>query len=321
LAHRLAALAVPVIAAPMFLVSGPKLVLAACRAGIGAGFPAANARTLTDLEGSLDTISAGLDGLDSTWLVNVIAHRTYERLGAETRLLARYRPPLVVTALGSPQAVVETVHDYGGSVLADVSTPAQAQRAVQRGVDGLVLVCAGAGGHTGTLTPLAFVPTVRRFWDGPLLVAGGVADGRAVLACRALGADAAYVGTRFVAATESLAGQGYRRMLTGAGVSDLVTSSAVTGAPVSWLRDSLRAAGHRVEDVARSDFVAALTDSRPWRDLWSAGHGVELVQAEEPVARIVATLTEEYRAALAAHVPSAAPATGARVRPDRQEAR
>ncbi|NMH99658.1 nitronate monooxygenase [Pseudonocardia sp. K10HN5] len=301
----LARLRIPVVAAPMFLVSGPELVLAAHRAGIVGAFPAPNARELTDFDSWCRTIrdgvaadaAAGAAG-SGTWAVNLFAHRTYRRLDAEVDILRRYRPDLVITSLGAPNRVVDTVHGYGGEVFADVATLAQAKRALAAGVDGLVLVCAGGGGHTGTFSPLAFVPAVRDFHDGPLLVAGGIGDGGGVAAVEALGADGAYIGTRFIAATESLAGDGYRDMLLAAEMADVVTSRAVTGVTANWLRPSLERAGYDIDGVGPADFSGDLQGAKPWKSLWSAGHGVGSVRSVTTAQAIVDELAADRAASL-----------------------
>lgn len=301
----LARLRIPVVAAPMFLVSGPELVLAAHRAGIVGAFPAPNARELSDFAAWCAAISGGVAAdLDAgvagsgAWSVNLVAHRSYQRLDAEVDILCDYRPDLVITALGAPNRVVDAVHGYGGEVFADVATLAQARRAVAAGVDGLVLVSAGSGGHTGTFSPLAFVPAVREFHDGPLLVAGGIGDGGAVAAVEALGADGAYVGTRFVAAVESLAAEDYREMLRTAEMADLVASRAVSGVTANWLRPSLERAGYDADGVASADFSGDLQGTKPWKSLWSAGHGVGSVRSATTVQAIVDELSADRATAM-----------------------
>jgi nitronate monooxygenase len=296
-----ARLRIPVIAAPMFLVSGPELVLAAHRAGIVGAFPAPNARELADFDHWCASISDGVttgSAGSGAWAVNLFAHRTYQRLDAEVDILCRYRPDLVITSLGAPNRVVDAVHGYGGEVFADVITVAQAKRAVAAGVDGLVLVCAGGGGHTGTFSPLAFVPAVRDFHDGPLFVAGGIGDGAAVAAVETLGADGAYVGTRFSAAAESLAGDEYRDMLLAAEMADVVTSRAVTGVTANWLRPSLEQAGYDVDDVGAANFSGDLQGAKPWKNLWSAGHGVGSVRSVTTVQAIVDELAADRATAM-----------------------
>lgn len=230
-------LRLPVIVAPMFLVSGPDLVVAASRAGLVGAFPAPNARTVGDLDAWCGDVARRAG--DATWALNLVCHRSYDRLDAELEVVDVHRPPVVITALGSPEAVVDRVHRYGGVVLADVGTPTHARRAAEAGADGLVLVCAGAGGHTGRYSPFAFVRDVRRWWDGPLVMAGAVTDAAGIRAAEALGADLVYMGTRFLACRESLISDRYRRMVLDAGLSDVVLSDRITGVPANWLAASL----------------------------------------------------------------------------------
>jgi nitronate monooxygenase len=292
-------LKVPAIAAPMFLVSGPDLVLAACRAGMAAAFPAPNARSIDELDAWMTTLNAGLSPDDAPWVLNIVAHQSYGRLEDELALIARHKPAMVITALGSPRRVVDTVHAYGGLVLADVVNVAFARKCLQAGVDGLVLVSAGAGGHTGQLSPFAFVPAVRAFFDGPLVVGGAISSGQAIRALEVLGADLAYVGTPFIAATESLAPDAYKRMVVASTHEDLVQTTAVTGVPANWLKASLEAAGIdpsavREDGPVFSDPSAAF---RRWKDTWSAGQGVDAVACIKPAAAIVERLAAGYRAA------------------------
>ena len=294
-----ARLKVPAIAAPMFLVSGPDLVLATCKAGMAAAFPAPNARTLDELDAWMARLNAGLAPHDATWILNMVAHQSYGRLDAELELIARHKPSMVITALGSPKRVVDAVHAYGGLVLADVINVAFARRCLQAGVDGLVLVSAGAGGHTGQLSPFAFVPAVRAFFDGPLVVGGAISSGRAIRALEVLGADLAYVGTPFIVARESLAPDAYKDMVVASTHEDLVQTSAVTGVRANWLKASLAAAGIdpsavREDGPVFSDPSAAF---RRWKDTWSAGQGVDAVERIEPAAGIVERLAAGYREA------------------------
>jgi nitronate monooxygenase len=298
-----ARLEVPVIAAPMFLVSGTELVVAAARAGIVGAFPAPNARTLDDLDAWCSRIVDETADARGSWAIGIVAHRTYPRLAAEIELIATHRPPLVITALGSPSAVVDVVHGYGGVVLADVTTLRHAERALAAGVDGLVLVCAGAGGHTGTHNPFAFVCAIRAGFSGPLVLAGGVADGAGVAGAVAAGADLAYVGSRFIATRESLVVEEYRQMVVDSGLDDLEISAAVTGAPAVWLKPSLHAAGG-TSAAARPDFSQIHGDDRRrWRDVWSAGQGIAGAWAVADVATVVEELAGGYAAALGRLVP------------------
>ena len=302
-------LALPVFVAPMFLVSGPEIVISACMAGLGGSFPAPNCRTLDDLDGWLDRISSDVARArrSSTskvgpWALNMVVHRTYERLDAELELTLKYRPPIVITALGSPKHVIEAVHSYGGLVFADVNSVAFARKAVAAGVDGLILVAAGAGGHVGPLAGFAFVPEVRQFWNGPLVLAGAISDGRAVRAAEVLGADLAYMGTRFIAAEESMAPQGYRDMLIGAGAEDIALTDAVTGVPANFLRHSLAAAGFDPKGGIAGRKVNFAGDphdeAKAWKNIWSAGQGVGATVTTQSVTQIAAELREEYAAAV-----------------------
>jgi nitronate monooxygenase len=300
-------LRLPVIAAPMFLVSGPDLVLAACRAGIGGAFPAPNVRTIEGLDAWLQRVSgehAAMQrggGVVGPWALNLVTHSTYDRLGAELELVEKYRPPIVITALGSPAPVVERVHAYGGVVIADVNSVALARKAAAVGVDGLALVCAGAGGHTGKIAAFAFVPAVRQFFDGLLIVGGAVGTGGAVRAVELLGADLVYAGTPFIAASESMASDRYREMVVRASLEDLVLTKALTGADAYYLRESIVAAGLDPDSLTgktKVDWTNSQGQLKAWKDIWSAGQGVECVRAVEPVAAIVDRLAAEYAQSL-----------------------
>ncbi|MCG8443166.1 MAG: nitronate monooxygenase [Caulobacterales bacterium] len=294
-------LALPLIAAPMFLVSGPELARAARRAGVIGSIPFPNARTLDVLEDWLAQMAAEGAGA-APFAANMVTHSSYDRLADEIALIQRYRPEIVITALGGPRPVVEAVHDYGGLVFADVNSIAFARKAAEAGVDGLVLVSAGAGGHTGDMSAFAFAPAVRAFFDGVVVLAGSVCDGRAIRAAEVLGADLAYMGTRFIAAAESLASDTYREMVIAAEFTDLVLSNALTGAHAYYLRASLERMGLDPDNLAkkdRPDFGQSQTSIKAWRDVWSAGHGVGLVTETRPAAEIIRQLTEEYREAVA----------------------
>ncbi|HKX56195.1 MAG TPA: nitronate monooxygenase, partial [Xanthomonadales bacterium] len=236
-----ASLRLPVVCAPMFLVSGPDLVVGACRSGIVGSFPAPNARTLDVLEEWLERITGELAllekqqvaGSTQVWAQNLVMHSTYQRLDAELALVEKYQPPIVITALGSPKAAVEVVHSYGGLVFADVNDVAYARKAADAGVDGLALVSAGAGGHTGQMAGFAFVPAVREFFDGILILAGAIGDGRAVRAAEILGAELSYMGTRFIATEESIAFPPYKQMVVDSTFDDLLMTNSFTGAYAS----------------------------------------------------------------------------------------
>ena len=293
-------LKLPLIAAPMFLISGPDLVIAACKAGVTGCFPTPNARDTHILDQWLARISAEVTEADAPWAVNLVVHRTNDRLEADLALCERYRAPIVITALGSPQAVIDRVHGWGGIVLADVNSVKFARRAAALGVDGLVLVGAGAGGHTGQMAGFAFVPAVREFFGGILVLAGGITTGGGIAAAQALGADMAAMGTRFIATRESLASDAYREMLVASSIDDLVLSRGITGVPANWLRPSVEAAGldlARLEADVTVDFTDPKGDARRWTTVWSAGHGVGAIRQVESAAGLVADLAAQYAAA------------------------
>lgn len=306
-ADALKSLSLPMFAAPMFLVSGPDLVVEACRAGVVGTFPTPNCRTVESLEGWLEEIAGRLaearaeepDTPVAPWAANLVVHSTNARLPEDLELVVRYRVPIVITALGSPKRVVADIHDYGGLVFADVSSVPLARKAADTGVDGLVLVCAGAGGHTGDLCHFAFVNEVRRFWDGYIALAGGIATGQAVRACEVMGADFAYVGTSFIATEESLADPQHRRLLAESSAQDLVVTKAFTGANANMLRPSIRAQGIDPDDLvdrkAKMNFTGQKDmEVKPWKGIWSAGQGVGAIDGTLPVRDLVARFKSEY---------------------------
>lgn len=306
----LARLRIPAIAAPMFLVSSPELVIATCRAGIVGSFPAPNLRTSAEFGAWMGQIAAALaEPADAPWpvapwAVNLVTHSTSPRLEADLAEVARHRPPLVITALGSPRPVIPTVHGYGGLVFADVASEALARKAAEAGVDGLVLVCSGAGGHTGELSPFVFVERVRQFFDGHIALAGAINTGEAILAARVLGADFGYLGTAFIAAEESLAPEPYRQMLIDCTAADLMVTRAFTGARASMLKPSMLAQGLDPAElefkVAKMRFTGRQDEEvKPWTGIWGAGQGVGKVEKVEPAAAIVDRLAREYEAARA----------------------
>ncbi|NIE72937.1 nitronate monooxygenase [Pantoea sp. Ap-967] len=305
------ALQLPVLAAPMFLVSGPRLVAACCQAGIVGSFPAPNARTVEQLQEWLEQIvsereAAGDRGEQwAPWMLNMIVHSTYDRFEAELELVRRYKPPIVSTALGSPARVLDAVHEYGGVVIADVVTPALARKAVAAGVDGLVLVCNGAGGHTGTNNPFAFAAEVREFWDGPLGLAGAISNGRDIHAAQVLGCDFALIGTRLVATAESLVEQAYRDMLVDCSLDDIAATKAVSGVLANWMKPSLARAGidPNAESRAQIDFSGNIaTANKAWKHVWSAGQGVGQIRRTSTVAELVDELHHSYRQSVARSV-------------------
>ena len=294
-------MALPVIAAPMFLVSCPELVVACCRSGVIGAFPAPNCRTIEDLDAWLARISAETKDA-APFALNMVVHSTYPRLAAELELVKKRKPPLVITALGSPRNVVEAVHSYGGRVFADVISPKFAKKAIEAGVDGLILVAAGAGGHAGALAPFAFLPEVRKFWSGPVVLGGGVSNGRSVRAVEVLGADLAYIGTSFIAAAESMAPAAYKEMLIRTDAEGIVLTNAVTGVHGNFLAESLVAAGYDLKNLQPKQMNlagGADTAMKAWKHIWSAGQGVGSVTKIEAAAEIIARIRGEYAAAVA----------------------
>ncbi len=306
-------LRLPLIAAPMFLVSGIELVVAACTSGVIGAFPTANCRSTAELDTWLGEIARRLRAHEdqagaaaAPFCANLIVHRSNARLAGDLATLLRHRPEVVITSVGSPAPVIGPLHDAGSLVLADVASIRHAERALGAGADGLVLLTAGAGGQTGWLNPFAFVRAVRKFFDGPLVLAGGVGDGAALYAAEALGCDLAYMGTKFIATPESLAADAYKTMLVASSADDILLTRAFTGLQTNMLKPSLVAAGLDPEklperdpiDVAKDiDIVAREAEPRRWRDIWSAGHSVSGVDRVMPVAELVAQTRAEYEAA------------------------
>lgn len=287
-------LSVPAIAAPMFLVSGPDLVIAACRSGIIGSFPSLNARTPDDLNRWFARIAEETIG-QAPYAVNLILDRRNPRRDADFALILRHKPPIVITSVGSPEAVVAPIHEYGGIVFSDVATLRHATKAIAAGVDGLVLLTAGAGGNTGWLNPFAFTAAVRAIFDGPLAIAGCVTHGAELAALELLGADFGYMGTRFLASNESLAPREHKDAVVAATADDIILTDRISGMPANFVRDRLVEAG--VMD-ARGDFLSKpAEDFYSFANVWSAGQAAGGVRRIEPVAQIVHQLVNEYSAA------------------------
>lgn len=290
----------PVMAAPMFLVSGPDLAIACAKSGVIGSFPAPNARSVEILDGWLQQVTDALRDVPDAapWALNMIVHSTYDRFDRELELVLKYQPKVVSTALGSPKRVLEHVHGYGGVVMADVITPTLARKAIDAGVDALILVTQGAGGHTGYYNPFAFISEVRKFWKGPLGLAGCISNGRDVRAAQLMGADFAVAGTRFIATDESMALPAYRELLVNSGIEDLVESKAVSGVLANWLKPTLEAAGIDAAGDGKGkqiDFSGDISaGKKAWKDVWSAGQGVGAVDRIGPVRDVVDTLRREY---------------------------
>lgn len=303
-------LRVPVFSAPMFLISGPELVLAACRAGIVGAFPTPNARPIAQLDAWMQQITEGVaaarDELGANrvgpWCANLVTHSSNTRLAEDLELVAKYQPPVVVTALGSPKPAIEIVHRYGGQVFADVISIGLAKKAVAAGADGLACICAGAGGHTGFLSPFAFISAVREFFSGPIVVGGGISDGWGVAGAIAAGADYVYMGTRFIPAAESMAPDAYKQMLVEGTVDDLIVSAGITGTPASWLKPSLLANGIDPDNMpsapTRQYDSNQSSAGKKWVDVWAAGQGIGAIRAVESVSNIVDDIASEYAAAM-----------------------
>ena len=296
----------PAIAAPMFLVSGPDLVVETCRAGVVGAFPALNQRTtegfdgwLTEIEGRLQAVRETGGGEPAPYAVNLIVHKSNLRLQADLEVVVRHKVPIVITSLGAVSELVAAVHGYGGVVLHDVINVRHAQKAAEAGVDGIIAVCAGAGGHGGTLSPFALVPEIRSFFDGLIVLSGAISRGEQILAARALGADMAYLGTRFIATRESLAAEAYKQMLLESAAADIVYTPNVSGVWANFLRPSL-VANHLDPDAPPGDHKLDMADeARAWKTIWSAGQGVGSVRDVPGAGELCARLKAEYDAALA----------------------
>jgi len=295
-------LKLPAVVAPMFLVSGPDAVIQSCKEGLMGSFPGPNARTIDDLRSWFEIIDTKLNQEDAPWAFNMITHNSYGRFDQEITLVEEFKPKIVITALGGPHRVTQQVHAYGGLVFADVNSPSFAKKAIDRGADGLVLVCTGAGGHTGEYALMPFLDEVRSFFDGPIMVGGGISNGRSIRAAETLGIDFAYIGTRFLAAQETLISDAYRQMVWDSKMEDLIQSRAITGALGNWMRASVEASGLSLDDtkkIAKIDFSGDMhAGSKAWKTVWSAGQGVGNVRKPETIKEIIDILKKEYEAAV-----------------------
>ncbi|PWW32343.1 nitronate monooxygenase [Cytobacillus oceanisediminis] len=303
--------ALPVIMAPMFLVSSPKMVVEGCKNGVIGSFPLLNARTADIVENWMAEITNELQRAQDAephkkiapWAVNFIAHRSNKRYEEDLELIKKYHPPIVITSLGDPSPVVKIVHEYNGLVFSDVINLFYARKAAQKGVDGLILVCNGAGGHAGTLNPFAFLSAVKEFFDGITILAGSISNGQDVLAAEALGADFVYMGTRFIAASESFANEHYRNMLIDSSMEDLIYTDAFSGVNANYLIPSIRAAGLDPNHLTKKEKVDFSkmneTEAKAWKDILSAGQGVHSVKKVQTTAEIVQELQESYEKAVA----------------------
>lgn len=293
-------LALPVIGAPLFIISNPDLVIAQCRAGIVGAFPALNARPKEELDGWLTQIRTALGPDDAPFAVNQIVHASNDRLDHDLEICAKHRAPMIITSLRAPGDVVKKVHGWGGIVFHDVTSLRHAEKALEAGVDGLVLVAAGAGGHAGTLSPFALVAEVRRIWDGPIALSGSITRGDQVLAAQAMGADLAYMGTRFIATAEASAAERYKAMIVESAAADIVYTPFFTGVPGNYLKPSIAAQGLDPDALPAADKSRMKYGSehvRTWRDIWGAGQGVGSIADAPPAAEVIARLKAEYAAA------------------------
>lgn len=298
----------PVILAPMFLISNPKMVLEACEAGIIGTFPALNARTTEDLDNWMTEITEGLEGLKkknneepASWGVNFISHRSNKRFQEDLSLIEKHQPPLVITSLGDPEPVVQVVKKYGGVVLSDVIDIKFAKKAIEKGSDGLVLVAAGAGGHGGRLNPIAFMHEVRGFFDGPIALSGAMSQGEDILIAETLGADFAYMGTKYIVAKESAASADYQQMVMDSTIEDITYTSAFSGIHANYLTQSIINSGldpAALPEKGKIDFSElGNPDVRAWRDIWGAGQGVGPIKTQQSVKEITRELEEQYQKA------------------------
>ena len=302
-------LRLPAVAAPMFLISNPELVIECCKNGIVGTFPALNQRSSEGFEAWLIQIQEALEAYrkesgkePAPFGVNLIVHPTNPRLEADLRLCVKHRVPLIITSLGAVSEVVNAVHSYGGLVFHDIIKKRHAQKAAEAGVDGLILVAAGAGGHAGALNPMSLLSEVRSFYDKTILLSGCISTGRDIASALQMGADLAYMGTRFINVSESKAPEAYRKMIIEAGASDIVYTAAISGVPANFLAASLQAAGLSEEDLKKGhkiDFGKELdTEAKAWKTIWSAGQGVTSISDVLPVSQLVDRLEEEFIDAL-----------------------
>lgn len=306
-------LRLPVIGSPLFIVSGPDLVIAQCKAGIVGAFPSLNARPVAQLDEWLARITEELAAWDvahpeapsAPFAVNQIVHKTNNRLDEDVALCARYKVPIVITSLGAREDVNAAVHGWGGVVMHDIISNFFAHKAIEKGADGLIPVAAGAGGHASRLSPFALIQELRAWFDGPIALSGAIANGRAVLAAQAMGADLAYVGSAFIATQEARAAQDYKEMIVACGGEDILYTNLFTGVHGNYLRPSVEQAGLDPDNLPTADpskmnFGSGGNQSaKAWRDIWGCGQGIGAVNSIPPAAELVARLAAEYEEAKA----------------------
>ncbi|EJT02869.1 nitronate monooxygenase family protein [Rhizobium sp. CCGE 510] len=305
-------LRLPVIGSPLFIISHPALTLAQCKAGVIGAFPALNARPESQLDEWLAEITEELARHDAAhperpaapFAVNQIVHMSNKRLERDLSLCVKYKVPVVISSLGAVPEVNAAVHSYGGIVLHDIINNRHAHSAIRKGANGLIAVAAGAGGHAGTLSPFALIQEIREWFDGPLLLAGAISTGGAILAAEAMGADMAYIGSPFIASREARAAEAYKQAIVDGAASDIVYSNYFTGVHGNYLKPSILAAGMDPDnlplaDVSKMDFEQAVGGAKAWKDIWGSGQGIGAIKAVEPVAKLVDRLEAEYKAARA----------------------
>lgn len=302
-------LSLPVIAAPMFLISGPKLVIECCKSGIVGTFPALNQRTSEGFEEWLIEIKTALESFEketgkkaAPFGVNLIVHPTNPRLEADIKLCIKHKVPLIITSLGAVSQVVDAIHSYGGLVFHDIIKKRHAQKAAEAGVDGLILVAAGAGGHAGTINPMTLVAEIKKFYDKTIILSGCITTGRDIASALQMGADLAYMGTRFINVEESKATDDYKNMIIDSGASDIIYTASISGVHANFLGASLKAAGITEEDLKKDrkiDFGKELdTEAKAWKTIWSAGQGVATIENVVPVAKLVDNLKIGFKVAI-----------------------
>ncbi|MCF8506437.1 MAG: nitronate monooxygenase family protein [Caulobacter sp.] len=306
-------LRLPAIASPLFIISGPDLVIAQCKAGIVGSFPSLNARPISLLDEWLDRITSELaawdkanpDKLSAPFAVNQIVHKTNNRLEEDLALCEKYKAPIVITSLGAREELNQAVHGWGGITLHDIINDKHAHKAIEKGADGLIPVAAGAGGHAGALSPFALIQEIRQWFDGPVALSGAIASGKAILAAQAMGADLAYIGSAFIATKEANAVEGYKDMIVESSGEDIVYSNLFTGVHGNYLRPSIIRAGMDPDNLPVSDPSAmnfgsgGNTEAKAWKDIWGCGQGIGAVKSVLSAGELVARLSAEYEEAKA----------------------
>ena len=304
-------LALPVVGSPLFIISNPDLVIAQCKAGVVGSFPALNARPAEKLDEWITQIKSELaehdaanpDRPSAPYAVNQIVHNSNDRLMHDVEVCVKHEVPIVITSLGARPEVFEAIHSYGGICLHDVINNRFAHKAIEKGADGLICVAAGAGGHAGTLSPMAFIQEVREWFDGPILLSGAISTGAGVLAAQAMGADLAYIGSAFIATEEANASEAYKQAIVEGSASDIVYSNLFTGVHGNYLRASIEAAGLDPDNLPESDpskmsfGSGGSSKSKAWKDIWGSGQGINAVRDVRPAGALVARLVDEYKAA------------------------